>query len=73
LAIREKVLGPDHPDVAEALNNLAFSYHQQGSYADAEQLFKRALAIREKAHQSGREELCFHKEGQWQILADHAR
>jgi tetratricopeptide (TPR) repeat protein len=48
LAIREKVLGPDHPDVAEALNNLAFSYYQQGRYADAESLNKRSLAIDEK-------------------------
>ena len=49
LAIREKALGPDHPDVAVSLNNLAGLYAYQGRYADAEPLFKRALAIREKA------------------------
>jgi tetratricopeptide (TPR) repeat protein len=43
LAIREKTLGPDHPDVAQSLNNLALLYDQQGRYADAEPLYKRAL------------------------------
>jgi hypothetical protein len=36
LAIREKALGRDHPDVATALNNLAQLYLSQGRYADAE-------------------------------------
>ena len=49
LAIREKALGPDHPDVAQALNNLAVLYYKQGRYAEAEPLYKRALAIGEKA------------------------
>ena len=44
LAIREKALGPDHPDVAQSLNNLAELYSAQGRYADAEPLYKRALA-----------------------------
>src|SRR5262249_13121382 len=46
LAIREKALGRDHPDVATALNNLALLYRGQGRYADAEPLYQRALAIR---------------------------
>ena len=29
LAIREKVLGPDHPDVATSLNNLAIGLYYQ--------------------------------------------
>ena len=45
----EKALGPDHPDVATSLNNLAELYQAQGRYADAEPLYKRALAIHEKA------------------------
>ena len=49
LTIREKSLGPDHPDVAVSLNNLAELYRAQGRYADAEPLHKRALTIREKA------------------------
>jgi tetratricopeptide (TPR) repeat protein len=32
LAIREKALGRDHPDVATALNNLAELYRSQGRY-----------------------------------------
>lgn len=40
---------PDHFAIAESLNNLAFLYHNQGKYVDAEPLFKQALAIREKA------------------------
>ena len=49
LAIREKALGPDHPLVAQSLNNLAALYLQKGKYTKAEPLFERALAIREKA------------------------
>ena len=49
LAIREKALGPNHPDVAMSLKNLASLYRNQGRYADAEPLYKRSLAIREKA------------------------
>ena len=49
LAIREKVLGPDHPDVARSLNNMADLYERQKRYADAEPLYRRALAIRERA------------------------
>ena len=36
LAIREQVLGENHPDVADALNNLALVYWTQGKYSEAE-------------------------------------
>ena len=49
LAIDEKALGPEHPDVGQSLNNLAAVYLYQGRYGEAEPLFKRALAIDEKA------------------------
>ena len=49
LATREKLLSPDHPDVADSLNSLADLYRTQGKYDEAEPLFTRALAIREKA------------------------
>ena len=49
LAIREKALGANHPDVGQTLNNLALVYRAQGKYSEAEGLYKRALAIREKA------------------------
>ncbi|MFI0404150.1 MAG: CHAT domain-containing protein, partial [Cyanobium sp.] len=40
--------GPDHPDVALSLNNLAELLRDQGHYATAEPLYRRSLAIREK-------------------------
>ncbi len=49
LDIGEKALGPDHPDVATSLNNLASLYDKQGKYAEAEPLCRRALDIKEKA------------------------
>ncbi|MGF1602811.1 MAG: CHAT domain-containing protein, partial [Thermosynechococcaceae cyanobacterium] len=49
LSIWEKALGPDHPDVAVSLNNLAELYRTQGQYSKAEPLHQRALSIREKA------------------------
>ena len=47
--IAEKTLGPDHPNVAVGLKNLALLYYKQGQYAQAEPLYMRALAIVEKA------------------------
>jgi CHAT domain-containing protein/Tfp pilus assembly protein PilF len=49
LAIYEGMLGPGHPQVATALNNLALLYKAQGDYKQAWSLHLRALAIREKA------------------------
>jgi tetratricopeptide (TPR) repeat protein len=49
LAVREKGLPPDHPDVAQSLSCLAKQYCSQGKYADAEPLYKRSLEIYEKA------------------------
>jgi tetratricopeptide (TPR) repeat protein len=48
LAIRENVLGPDHPDTATSLNHLAYLLQAQGDLAGAQPRFERALAIREK-------------------------
>ncbi len=47
-AIWEKTLGPEHPDVAQSLNNLAELYRAQGRYAEAEPPYQRSLAILEK-------------------------
>jgi tetratricopeptide (TPR) repeat protein len=46
-AILTSALGPDHPDVAKALNNLAVMYMELGRYAEAEPLLTRALRVRE--------------------------
>jgi tetratricopeptide (TPR) repeat protein len=48
LAIREEVLGPEHPATATSLNSLALLLRDQGDLAGARRLFKRALAIRKK-------------------------
>jgi len=48
LAIREKALGPDHPDTATSLNSLAGLYQDQGQLDEAVPLYQRALAITEK-------------------------
>ncbi len=40
---------PEHPNVAQSLNNLATLYQAQGKYAEAEPLYQRSLAIWEKA------------------------
>ena len=48
LAIRETILGPEHPEVAERLHDLARLYTDQGRYSDAEPLYQRALAICEQ-------------------------
>jgi tetratricopeptide (TPR) repeat protein len=49
LAICEKTLGPEHPDTATSLNNLALLLTNQGDLAGARPLYERALAIDEKA------------------------
>jgi len=49
LAIREDALGPEHPDTATSLNNLATLLNAQGDFAGARSLCERALAICEKA------------------------
>src|SRR4030095_10855650 len=49
LEIRERILGPDHPDVSQAINGLATIHYFKGEYSKAEPLYQRALAIREKS------------------------
>ncbi len=49
LAIREKVHGGEHPDVANSLNSLATGFMKQGLYTEAEPLLIRTLAIFDKA------------------------
>ena len=48
LVIREKILGPEHPDTALSLNNLALLYDSQANYPAAVPLYQRALKINEK-------------------------
>ena len=46
LAIREKALGPDHPNVALSLENYAALLRETGRGAEANKLEARAKAIR---------------------------
>ncbi|MBP6786322.1 MAG: tetratricopeptide repeat protein, partial [Candidatus Promineofilum sp.] len=49
LAIRERVLGPEHPDTAASLNNLGYLLQAMGDLPAARPYYERALAIRERA------------------------
>ena len=49
LAIREKVLGPEHPHTATSLNNLAVLCYHEEKFEEAARLMRRALTIRENA------------------------
>ncbi|MDB9823466.1 tetratricopeptide repeat protein, partial [Deltaproteobacteria bacterium] len=46
LEIREKALGPDHPDVATVLENLAKCFSGMGKLDEAENLVARAIKLR---------------------------
>jgi CHAT domain-containing protein len=48
LKIREKALGPDHPDTATALNNLAYFYIGMGDPKEALRLAAQARRVQEK-------------------------
>ncbi|MEM9458727.1 MAG: tetratricopeptide repeat protein [Myxococcota bacterium] len=48
LAIRQRALGSDHPDVALSLDSLGSVAYWQGKYEEARDFHRRALAIREK-------------------------
>ncbi len=46
--IAEQIFGPDHPNLATSLNNLALVYDTQREYTKAEDFYQRSLAIDEK-------------------------
>ncbi|MEH2024527.1 tetratricopeptide repeat protein, partial [Nostoc sp.] len=48
LALRKRLLGDNHPDVANSLNNLAGLYKSTRRYSEAEPLYQQALAICEQ-------------------------
>ena len=49
LAIREKVLPPTHPDIAQSKCNLAVVYHSRGDYPKASELYRASLKSWEEA------------------------
>jgi len=48
LAIKKKLLGTEHSDIADSLNTLATLYESQGRYAEAEPLYLQALEMRQR-------------------------
>jgi tetratricopeptide (TPR) repeat protein len=46
--MRKRLLGEDHPNVANSLNNLASLYKSQGRFSEAEPLYQQALAMSKK-------------------------
>jgi tetratricopeptide (TPR) repeat protein len=50
LAIWEQSYGPEHPQVATALNNLASLLRATNRLGEAEPLYRRALAIDERSY-----------------------
>lgn len=57
LARKEQELGPDHLDLTQILDNLAFFYHSKWQFEPAESCYKRSLSIREKHHGADSPEL----------------
>ena len=47
---REALYGPNHPNLADSLSNLAILYNQSGEYDKAQPLYERALQIYQTAH-----------------------
>lgn len=48
LSMRRRLLGTEHPDVANSLKNLAEVYRHQERYLEAESLYLQAVEIAEK-------------------------
>jgi tetratricopeptide (TPR) repeat protein len=48
LAIRQKMLGDEHPDTAVSLNHLGLLIERQGHFTEARPFYERAMAINEK-------------------------
>ena len=48
MSIGESTLGPDDPNAANLLNNLAFTLRSQARYAEAEALYRKALGIHQR-------------------------
>ncbi|KAK8036751.1 hypothetical protein PG994_015248 [Apiospora phragmitis] len=47
LALKETVLGREHPDTLGSMNNLAIVLEMQGKYSEAEEMHRQTLALTE--------------------------
>ena len=57
IAIKERILGPDHPGIAIYLNNFAGMCADREQYNRAEKYYKKALRILEKARGADHKEV----------------
>jgi len=73
IAIGEKTLGPEHPQMAVRFNTLALLYSDQGKYAEAESLYQRAIAIDERTLGLGHPQLATHLENYAVLLRETNR
>jgi len=64
------VLGPNHPNTASSLNNLAAFYKSQGDYEQAKPLYEHALAIIEKTFGSNHPNTKIVRENLATLLVD---
>src|SRR5437870_10059178 len=48
LSLRESILGPEYPDVANTLDLMGQLHRSQGQYVEAEAFYQRALSNRER-------------------------
>ena len=49
--MRESLVGPDHPELSQSLNNLAALYNDRKQYDKAQPLYERALLLRQKVRE----------------------
>jgi len=68
LALKERVLGPDHPDVARSLNSITEAERRLGRYEDALTASRRAEAITARAYGPSATELALILSNQGELL-----
>ena len=59
LAMRRRLLGPDHPNVAITLNDLARLMHEKGENKAAEEMHREAITILRKTFPDDHWEIAF--------------
>jgi tetratricopeptide (TPR) repeat protein len=48
LAVRQRVLGSEHPETLQTANDLAIALYAQGKYGEAEPMHRETLAVRQR-------------------------
>ncbi|MBO2446801.1 tetratricopeptide repeat protein [Actinomadura barringtoniae] len=70
LEIFERILGPDHPQIASIYHNLAGLEHSRRNWPEAERLGRRSVAIRERSLGPGHIEVAADKAALAAVLVD---